>query len=99
MRLALIIPEMLMFAALLVAQETRPIRLMPLPSTMKTQPGGDLIIQTSFSVGLHNSDPRLRKAAEIMTEKISAVSAEDRLVMRNNIKSKLQQLLAEGKTS
>jgi hexosaminidase len=65
MRLALLVPEVLMFAALLAAQETRPVRLMPLPSTMKTQPGGDLIIQTSFSIGLHNSDPRLHKAAEI----------------------------------
>jgi hexosaminidase len=54
-----------MFAALLAAQETRPVRLMPSPSNMKTQPGGDLIIQPSFSVGLRNSDPRLHKAAEI----------------------------------
>lgn len=65
MRVALIVPGILMFAALLAAQETRPVRLMPWPSNMKTQPGGDLIIQPSFSVGLRNSDPRLHKAAEI----------------------------------
>jgi hexosaminidase len=64
-RLTLIVPEVLLFAALLAAQETRPVRLMPLPSNMKIQPGGDLIIQTSFSVGLHNNDLHLRKAAEI----------------------------------
>jgi hexosaminidase len=64
-RLAMIVLEMLTFATLVAAQETRPVRLMPWPSNLKTQPGGELIIQTSFSVGLHNSDPRLRKAAEI----------------------------------
>ena len=65
MRLAMIVPGILLFAALLTAQETRPVRLMPWPSNLKAQPGGELIIQTSFSVGLHNGDPRLRKAAEI----------------------------------
>ncbi len=65
MRLALIVPEVLMFAALLVAQETRSVGLMPWPSNMKTTPGPELVIQNSFSVGLHNNDPRLRKTAEI----------------------------------
>ena len=49
------------------AQETSRLRLMPWPASVKTTPPSPpLLIQNSFTVGLHNSaDPRLRRAAEI----------------------------------
>jgi hexosaminidase len=65
MRLALMLAAVLMLASMVVAQESRPVRLMPFASNMSSRPGADLVIQTSFSVGLHGNDPRLRKAAEI----------------------------------
>jgi hexosaminidase len=65
LRIFSIIAGMLILASLVMAQETRPARLMPWPSNMKVQSGGDLVVQTSFSVAVHNGDPRLHKSAEI----------------------------------
>jgi len=67
-RLALVVPGLLMFAALLTAQQNRNLQLMPWPSDVKISPGGELVIQNSFSLGLHNNDPRLRKAADIFLD-------------------------------
>jgi hexosaminidase len=49
------------------AQETSSLHLMPWPASVKTPPSSQpLVIQTSFTVGLHNaSDPALRRTAEI----------------------------------
>ncbi|HEY7352006.1 MAG TPA: family 20 glycosylhydrolase [Terriglobales bacterium] len=49
------------------AQQTRPLRLMPWPASVKADANAQpLLIQTSFSVGVHNStDPHLRRAIEI----------------------------------
>jgi hexosaminidase len=49
------------------AQETSSLHLMPWPASVKTFPSSQpLVIQTSFTVGLHNaSDPALRRTAEI----------------------------------
>ena len=60
-----IIPGILLFAALVAAQESRPLHLMPWPSSVKASAPAELVIQNSFSISLHNNDPRLRKAAEI----------------------------------
>ncbi|HTJ86578.1 MAG TPA: family 20 glycosylhydrolase [Terriglobales bacterium] len=65
MRIFSIVPGILIFASLIAAQENRNIQLMPWPSNIKTTAGGQLVIQNSFSVGLQNNDPRLRKTAEI----------------------------------
>jgi hexosaminidase len=45
-------------------QESKPLNLMPWPSDVKTA-AGQMPIDPSFSVALHGSDPRLKKAAEI----------------------------------
>jgi len=65
LRIFSIVPGILIFASLIAAQENRNIQLMPWPSNIKTTAGGQLVIQNSFSVGLQNNDPRLRKTAEI----------------------------------
>jgi hexosaminidase len=64
-RILFIIPGVLIFAALVAAQENRPLHLMPWPSNVKASAQPELVIQNSFSISLHNNDPRLRKAAEI----------------------------------
>ncbi|MCU1309920.1 MAG: Beta-N-acetylhexosaminidase [Candidatus Angelobacter sp.] len=49
------------------AEETSSLHLMPWPASVKTTASSQpLLIQTSFTVGLHNaSDPTLRRAVEI----------------------------------
>jgi hexosaminidase len=49
------------------AEETSSLHLMPWPASVKTTASSQpLLIQTSFTVGLHNaSDPNVRRAAEI----------------------------------
>jgi hexosaminidase len=47
-------------------QSSSSLHLMPWPASVKTNPtGGDLLIQTSFAVGIRGSDPRLRRTVEI----------------------------------
>jgi hexosaminidase len=48
-------------------RESRALHLMPWPSDVKTA-AGQMIVDPSFSVSLHGSDPRLKKTAEIFLE-------------------------------
>src|SRR5579864_1571774 len=50
-----------------MGQETKPLHLMPWPSDIKTS-AGQMVIDPSFSVILHGTDPRLKKTAEIFLE-------------------------------
>src|SRR5579864_7815103 len=47
-----------------MGQETKPLNLMPWPADIKTT-AGEMVIDPSFSVILHGTDPRLKKTAEI----------------------------------
>ena len=49
------------------AQSARPLHLMPWPLEVKAS-DGQMVIDPSFSVSLHGSDPRLKKTAEIFLE-------------------------------
>src|ERR1700746_861185 len=50
-----------------MGQEAKPLHLMPWPSDVKTS-AGQMVIDPSFSVTLHGTDPRLKKTAEIFLE-------------------------------
>ena len=56
------------------AEETSSLHLMPWPASVKTTASSQpLLIQTSFTVGLHNaSDPTLRRAVEIFLAALEA---------------------------
>jgi hexosaminidase len=49
------------------AQAARPLHLMPWPSELKAA-DGQMVVDPSFSVSLHGSDPRLKKTAEIFLD-------------------------------
>lgn len=49
------------------AQPARPLHLMPWPLEVKAS-DGQMVVDPSFSVSLHGSDPRLKKTAEIFLE-------------------------------
>jgi hexosaminidase len=51
--------------SVVAADETKPVRLMPLPANVNLSAGQGLVIQNSFSVALRGNDPHLRKAADI----------------------------------
>ena len=66
MRLLSIVPILVLAVALATsAQETTALHLMPWPANIKTSQSPPLVIRTSFSVAISNSDPLLRRAVEL----------------------------------
>src|SRR5215470_11308728 len=50
-----------------MGQELKPLRLMPWPSELKTSTG-QMLIDPSFSVAIHGSDPRLKTTVAIFLD-------------------------------
>lgn len=70
MRILLIAISLLLFVSLIstvaIPEENVALRLMPWPASVKTTTNGEqMLIQTSFTVSLNSSEPRLRRTAEI----------------------------------
>lgn len=65
MRVIWVVACFFLFGAVTAADEAKPVHLMPWPASVNISPSAPLIIQTSFSVGLHGTDPHLRKSAQI----------------------------------
>jgi hexosaminidase len=63
---SLVVCFILMLPLFAPADQSSALHLMPWPASVKTNPeGGELLIQTSFTVGIHGSDPHLRETVEI----------------------------------
>ena len=69
MRLIWIVPCLLILVGFAGAQDGDRLNLMPWPASVKTSPGSSgLVIQNSFSVALHDNNPRLRKITELFLD-------------------------------